>query len=129
MERYLPSRAARTKPILFVHGNFHGSWCWRNLLTYFANRGTLCYAVNFRGHWLSDGHASLGEAITEDYVWDTEECLRAISAEVILVGHSMGGIVCQKVAENNRVKSLVLLDSAPCKVKTEAYFQPRLEMN
>jgi pimeloyl-ACP methyl ester carboxylesterase len=129
MEHYLPSRTERPNPMFFVHGNFCGSWCWRNFLTYFASRGTPCYAVNFRGHWLSDGHAKLGEAITEDYVRDVEECVEAISAEVILVGHSMGGIVSQKVAENNRVKSLVLLDSAPCKTITESCFQSRPETN
>ena len=43
MEHYLPSRTEGPNPILFVHGNFCGSWCWHNLLTYFASRGTSCY--------------------------------------------------------------------------------------
>lgn len=129
MEHCLPSRTESPSPILFVHGNFCGSWCWHNLLTYFASRGISCYAVNFRGHWLSKGHAKLGKAVTEDYIGDVEDCLKAIGAEVILVGHSMGGIVSQKVAENNRIKSLILLDSAPCKEITETCFQSRPEIN
>jgi len=80
-------------------------------------------------HWLSKGHAELGKAVTEDYVKDVEECLKTIGAEVILVGHSMGGIVCQKVAESNRVKKLILLDSAPCKEITETCFQANPEVN
>lgn len=124
MERFLPSHPTRQTPLVFVHGNFCGSWCWNNLLKYFSNRGAPCYAINYRGHWLSQGHADLGKATTEDYVADVEECLQAIGDEVILVGHSMGGIVSQKVAERNSLKALVLLDSAPNKAITEQYFRP-----
>ena len=129
MEHCLPSTTIRKTPMLFVHGNFCGSWCWRNFLKYFARRGTSCYALNFRGHWLSKGHAELGNAVTEHYVADVEDCLQAIGVEVILVGHSMGGIVSQKVAEQNRIKSLILLDSAPCREITETYFQSNPKIN
>jgi len=128
MECCIPSQQSTKTPLLFVHGNFCGSWCWRNLLIYFAQRGVSCYAVNFRGHWLSAGHAALGTAITEHYVEDVEQCLAAIGTGVILFGHSMGGIVSQKVAENNPVKSLILVDSAPCREITENCFQPKPEV-
>lgn len=123
LERYLPAITKRKNPLLFVHGNFHGSWLWRFFLEYFAGRGVSCYALNFRGHWLSEGHADLGKAVIEDYVQDVCECLTAIGAETILVGHSMGGVVCQKVAESTPVKKLILLDSAPCKELTEQHLQ------
>ena len=129
VEHYLPSGTEKPYHMLFVHGNFCGSWCWRNLLTYFARRGTLCYAVNFRGHWLSEGHAELGKVVTEDYVKDVEDCLQMIGSEVILIGHSMGGIVSQKVAENNQLKKLILLDSAPCKEITETCFKANPEVS
>jgi pimeloyl-ACP methyl ester carboxylesterase len=113
----------RRNPLLFVHGNFHGSWLWRYFLEYFSAQGVSCYAVNFRGHWLSSGHADLGKAMVEDYVQDVRESLAAIGGEVILVGHSMGGVVSQKVAETNPLKKLILLDSAPCKEVTETFLQ------
>ncbi len=125
IERFLPSQITREPSLVFVHGNFCGSWCWHDLAKYFAAKGSSCYAVNFRGHWLSDGHAELGNAATEDYVADVEECIKEIGHEVILIGHSMGGIVSQKVTEqNSNIKKLVLLDSAPCRIITEKYFQP-----
>jgi pimeloyl-ACP methyl ester carboxylesterase len=129
LEHYLPSGTKKHYHMLFVHGNFCGSWCWRNLLTYFARRDISCYAVNFRGHWISEGHAELGKAVTENYVKDVEDCLQVIGSEVILVGHSMGGIVSQKVAEYNRIEKLILLDSAPCKEITETCFQANPEVS
>ena len=123
MERYLPARTIRRNPVVFVHGNFHGSWCWKNFLAYFAARGISCYALNFRGHWLSSGHAELGKATVEDYVADVCSCLEAIGADPVLIGHSMGGVVGQKVAESSRIKKLILLDSAPCKHITETCLQ------
>jgi pimeloyl-ACP methyl ester carboxylesterase len=126
MEQFSPSKGADKTPLLFVHGNFSGSWCFYNLMAYFAERGAPCYAVNFRGHWLSSGHAALGEAVTEDYVADVETCLAAIGEQVNLLGHSMGGLVGQLVAaKTDKVANLVLLDSAPCKAITETYFQAR----
>jgi len=125
MEQFEPAKATGKTPMLFAHGNFAGSWCFHNLLAYFAERGVASHAVNYRGHWLSGGHAELGKAVTEDYVTDVEACLRSIGREAILVGHSMGGVVGQLTAERNRLEKLVLLDSGPCKEITETYFQPR----
>ncbi len=130
IERFMPSQVTRETPLVFVHGNFCGSWCWREVAKYFAARGSVCYAVNFRGHWLSEGHAELGNAATEDYVADVEECIQEIGPEVFLIGHSMGGVVSQKVAEqNSNITKLVLLDSAPCRAITENFFQPDPKIN
>jgi pimeloyl-ACP methyl ester carboxylesterase len=65
----------------------------------------------------------LGKATVEDYAQDVCACLAAIGGEAILVGHSMGGVVSQKVAESNPIKKLILLDSAPCKQVTETFLQ------
>ena len=123
VERYLPAITKSRNPILFIHGNFHGSWMWRYFLDYFSCKGVSCYAINLRGHWLSSGHADLGNAVVEDYVQDVHECLAAIGGEVILIGHSMGGVVSQKAAEGTPLKKLILLDSAPCRAITDGYLE------
>jgi pimeloyl-ACP methyl ester carboxylesterase len=128
IEHFSPLRTLDKPPIFFAHGNFCGSWCWHNLLAYFATNGVPSYAINYRGHWLSGGHADLGKATTEDYVQDVKAALTAVGTEVVLVGHSMGGVVCQKVAEQNKLKGLVLLDSGPCKYITENFFTPNPEI-
>ena len=35
-----PETDARPTPVLFVHGMFHGAWCWdEHFLPYFAQHG------------------------------------------------------------------------------------------
>ncbi len=34
-----PQSNARPTPLLFVHGAWHGAWCWENFLPYFAQHG------------------------------------------------------------------------------------------
>jgi pimeloyl-ACP methyl ester carboxylesterase len=39
-----PKEGTRPTPILFVHGAWHGAWCWEeNFLPYFAGKG---YSTN-----------------------------------------------------------------------------------
>src|SRR4029077_12210531 len=41
----------RPAPILFVHGAWHGGWCWEDhFVPYFANRGWQVRAINLRSH-------------------------------------------------------------------------------
>jgi pimeloyl-ACP methyl ester carboxylesterase len=38
-------------PLLFVHGGWHGAWCWdEHFLDFFADRGFRAAAVSVRGH-------------------------------------------------------------------------------
>lgn len=119
VEQFEPLQPKDLPPLVFAHGIFHGSWLWWNFMGFFASRGIVCYGLNYRGHFLSSGHDRLGRAVVADYVADVKTALAAVGREAILVGHSMGGIVSQKVAESMRLDKLVLLDSAPCKEITE----------
>jgi len=129
LESYSP---ADTKPgysMVFVHGNFCGSWCFKYLMDHFARQGIPCHGVNLRGHWLSGNHAGLGTFTPSDYVQDVLSCLDFIGGDVVLLGHSMGGVIGQKVAEQKQLAGLVLLDSAPCKEITVNYFRPDPAVN
>ena len=59
-------------PLLFVHGAFHGAWCWdEHFLDFFAAKGYRALAVNLRGHGEqpADRIAELA-ARSHDYVDD-----------------------------------------------------------
>ena len=45
--------------ILFVHSSGHGSWMWKNFLAYFGQKQYDAWAINLRGHYLSDSRCFL----------------------------------------------------------------------
>lgn len=43
-------KAGTRPPLVFVHGSYHGAWCWReNFMPYFSAAGYDCYAISLRG--------------------------------------------------------------------------------
>lgn len=98
---------------VLIHGAWHGSWCWtrvRRLLAVRAHRvftPTLT-GVGERSHLLSrdvglDTHIA---DVTNLMIW---EDLR----DIVLVGHSYGGVVARHVADRmpDRIRSLIYLDA------------------
>lgn len=102
---------ARRLPLLLVHGMNGGSWYLHSYLEAAAAAGWNAWAVNLRGHWGSRPVRDLGRVSVLDYVQDVRDCLTALGAAVVL-GHSMGGLVAQKVAEEGGVRAAVFLTSA-----------------
>lgn len=111
LERAIPSGRPRGVPLLFVHGMWGGSWYWVNYMMAAAQAGWDAWAINLRGHHGSRPVPDLGRVSVLDYVQDVRDCLRGLG-EVILVGHSMGGLIAQKVAESGGVRAAVALTSA-----------------
>ena len=110
---HAPARGpARPLPLLLVHGMHGGSWYLENYLKAAAATGWDTWAVNLRGHWGSRPVADLGRVSVLDYVEDVRDCLRALGPAAVL-GHSMGGLVAQKIAEEGAVPAAVFLTSAP----------------
>ena len=105
---------AHPAPLVFVHGAWHGAWCWdEHLLDYFADLGHACYAPSLRGHGASSGGERLRWHRVADYVRDLADLVDQLPASPVLVGHSMGGFVVQKYLEHHRAKGAVLLASVP----------------
>ena len=111
---YKPLSSPRPTPLLFVHGAWHGAWCWaEHFLPYFSAKGYECSALNLRGHGRSSIKGSLRFARIADYVADVEKVAARMPAPPILVGHSMGGFITQKYLERHNAPAGVLLASPP----------------
>lgn len=93
-----PRGAARPAPILFVHGMWAGAWMWEPYMTFFAERGWRCHALNLRGHHGSRPVPDIGRVSIHDYVADARAVAEALGRPVV-IGHSMGGLLAQKLAE------------------------------
>jgi pimeloyl-ACP methyl ester carboxylesterase len=89
-----------------------GSWYLRSYLEGAAAAGWDAWAVNLRGHWGSRPVPDLGRVSVLDYVQDVRDCLGALGPSVV-IGHSMGGLVAQKIAEEGLARAAVFVTSAP----------------
>lgn len=107
-------------PLLFVHGGWHGAWCWdQYFLPYFASQGYRAYALSLRGHGGSPKVSAKPMAFNTvgDYVADVAEAAARIEAETgqrpAVIGHSMGGYIAQRYLEKHRAPAAVLMASIP----------------
>jgi pimeloyl-ACP methyl ester carboxylesterase len=110
-----PEGALKKTPMLFVHGAWHGAWCWENFLSYFAEKGYPAYAVSLRGHGNSDRPPRFSWMRIADYVADVAQVVEQLPDTPVLVGHSMGGMVVQKYLEDHAAPAAVLLAPVPIK--------------
>jgi pimeloyl-ACP methyl ester carboxylesterase len=108
-----PQEKTHSTPLLFVHGAWHGAWCWENFLPYFAEQGYEVHALSLRGHGNSEGRDGIRWYSTSDYVADVAQVVESLRPSPVLVGHSMGGYVVQKYLENQTAPAAVLLASIP----------------
>ena len=109
-----PEGAGAGAPILFIHGAFGGAWMWREIfLPYFASRGRASAALSLRGHGASEGRAQLSETRLPDYCNDVQRALAEFKEPPIVVAHSLGGLLAQRLIGREEMRALVLLASLP----------------
>ncbi len=94
---------------VLVHGAWHGGWCWDKIVPLLEKRGHKAVAPDLPGH--GNNKSPISEVSLQAY---TERLIKVLEAQpetVVLVGHSMGGIVISQAAEcrPERVKTLVYL--------------------
>lgn len=109
-----PDGAARSVPLLFVHGAFTNAAIWdARFLPWFAANGWHAAAVSLRGHGNSAGREGLPWHSLADYVEDALAAYDSLPAAPVVIGHSMGGMVVQRVLLRRRAPGAVLMASAP----------------
>ena len=117
-----PARAT-APPVLFVHGIVVDAQVWSQWLPFFADRGHPAFALSLRGHGPSGPMRDLGRVSMSDYVDDVAAVAGYIGRPAV-VGHSMGGLLAQCVAERDLVQSATLITPAP--PRGIMLFSPRL---
>ena len=102
-----------TRTFVLVHGGFHGGWCWAKAAALLRANGHTVYTPTQTG--CGERSHLLSAAITMDtFVDDIANVLLWEDLyDVVLVGHSFGGIAISGVADRlpARVRLLVYLDS------------------
>ena len=102
-------------PVLLVHGAWHGAWCWEgNYLNYFSEAGHETWALDLRGHGESLNPKPLRLTTIGDFVKDVAAVISHMPAPPIVIGHSMGGFICQHLLNKQvNVKGFGFLASLP----------------
>ena len=86
--------------IALVHGSYHGAWCWDLLTPELERLGHRVIAMD-----LPISNPGGGAA---DYARAIEDAIES-SAEPVIVGHSMSGLVIPLVAARRPVRKLIFL--------------------
>jgi len=112
-----PAKGGNNKnpPIIFVHGSWHGAWCWQShYLDYFSENGFNVYAPDLRGHGDSPPVKAMRWNRIADYVDDVLSVIEGIDKKPILIGHSMGGFISQHcISRSENIAALGLLATVP----------------
>lgn len=97
--------------VVMIHGAFCAGWAFESFRTPFEARGWRVLTPDLPGHAPGESVAGLSMSRYADSV--VRLCAR-LPEPPILVGHSMGGLVCQMAARRVNPQALVLLaPSAP----------------
>lgn len=92
--------------LLFLHGMWGRADFWKPFIDYFSSRNFRCMALELKESM------DLRKVSFADYV---EKVKKIAGKDDVLIGHSMGGLVVQKVAEGKEIKGGVAICSAPPK--------------
>ena len=98
---------------VLVHGAWHGGWCWRDTAKALRAAGHEVHAPTHTGVG-QRFHLSSETNTLETHIRDVVGCIEAEELhDVILCGHSYGGMVITGVADRlgDRIKALVYLDA------------------
>ncbi len=102
---------------VLVHGAWHGAWCWHDgFAQRLADQGVSTVSLSLRGHAGSSAGVGLNRLRMRDYLDDVAEVVAGLDSPPVVVGHSMGGGVVQKLlAQPDRppVAGAALLASMP----------------
>jgi pimeloyl-ACP methyl ester carboxylesterase len=100
-----------SKTFMLIHGSWHCGWAWQGVMRHLAGKGYATHAPTLPGH----GPEAPRHGIRH------RDCVDAVVAyaqqrglgDLVLVGHSFGGTVVQRVAEElpDRIRSIVFIDA------------------
>jgi pimeloyl-ACP methyl ester carboxylesterase len=102
-----------TKTFVLVHGAWHGGWCWRRVADRLLARGHRVFTPTLTG--LGErAHLMSREIRLATHIADIVQVFKYERlSDVVLCGHSYGGIVISGVAEEveKSISSIVFLDA------------------
>jgi pimeloyl-ACP methyl ester carboxylesterase len=107
------ARAAARRPIVLVHGAWHGGWCWRDVAPLLRAAGHDVHVLTLTGMG-ERAHLAEPEVTLSTHADDVANLIRAEELrDVVLVGHSYAGFVISLAADRIKpaLAKLIYLDA------------------
>lgn len=111
----------KSKTIVLIHGMFVNNTSWTDWKTYFESKGYKVYAPANPSHEGSPAelrkniHPELTKIGFEDVVMNIVKLIDTLPEKPIVIGHSMAGLVVQKLIEMDKAVAGISIDGAPPK--------------
>ena len=111
----------KSKTVVFIHGLFLNNQSWAKWETFFKEKGYTIYAPTYPSHegipseLRKNAPDSLGYVTFTQVVNKMEAFIETLPEKPIIVGHSMGGLVAQKLIEKDLAEAAIIISSAPPK--------------
>ena len=123
---YEPRKLLYPNPIMAIHGMWGRGERWTKFAHFFSKKGYRFIAPTLRHHYPNNKISELGKTSVNDYIQDIFRLILTLEergingreddeaiGRPILFGHSMGGLISQKIASMGKARRLVLMNSAP----------------
>ena len=101
--------------IVMIHGMWGGEWSWDHYKAFFEKKGYRCITPTLRYHDIDPNDKPdprLGTMSLLEYADDLEKLIGKLDGPIILMGHSMGGLLTQILASRNLADAAILLTPA-----------------
>ncbi|MBI1228417.1 MAG: alpha/beta fold hydrolase [Bacteroidetes bacterium] len=114
-------KAQPSKTVVFIHGLFVNNTSWSAWQKYFEARGFKTYAPANPGHEgnPADLRANIDPKLNnytfEDSVMSLAKFIDTLPEKPIIVGHSLAGLIVQKLIEMDKAVAGISIDGAPPK--------------
>lgn len=111
----------KSKTIILIHGNFVNNFTWTEWKKYFEKKGYVVYTPPNPGHQgnptelRSKIHPDLTKTGFIDVVNNICRLIDSLPEKPLLIGHSMAGMVVQKLIEMDKAIAGVSINGAPPK--------------
>jgi pimeloyl-ACP methyl ester carboxylesterase len=98
------------KHFVFIHGAWHGGWCWEGVIKELERAGHTAEAPTMPGHQPTDDRSKV---TFQDYVNKIVSVLKAKTTPVVMVAHSSAGFLLQSAVPKaaQKVERLVFLNA------------------
>ena len=109
----------KSKTIVLVHGLFMNPTSWEPWIKYLEAKGYKCYAPAFPYHegkpsdLRKDINSLLPKVTISDVIKSYTSFIDSLPEKPIIIGHSVGGFITQKLIELDKGVAGICIDAAP----------------